>query len=267
MKKRSWYVSPIVQYGSVLSRLAIGHDTDVQMTTPKITTLLATPPLPCCVPEGIFDDFGWCASDTLEWSRPRARPFDLDTPLDGTDPARMVFVFHREALAAPERGVDVLPRELAKLHAFGMGLDDDDWALAPYAIDDATDELWARRMRPRDVLWLAADNMNALFWGLHDWSHFHNHGRFDVGERAWTELQCDQAALFWMWINREAIGLDEPAWLRMHAVVIQGALARFETEGKRFNPEYLSRCTPDALRDLQGCSMPIGPERGSSGRS
>ncbi|WP_394839644.1 hypothetical protein LVJ94_22420 [Pendulispora rubella] len=227
------------------------------MTTPNITVVLDTPPLPRCVPQRIFDDFGWCASDTLEWTRPRARPFDLSTPLDGTDPARMVFVFHRAFLGRLDGREDFLPRELAKLHAFGMGLSDDagneDWALAPYAIDDATDELWARRIRPRDVLWLAADNMNALFWGLHDWSHFHNHGRFDVGERAWTELQCDQAALFWMWINRRAIGLDEPAWLRMHADVIQGALARFKAEGAHVegaDREYLARCTPDALLGL-----------------
>ncbi|WP_394850351.1 hypothetical protein LZC95_23200 [Pendulispora brunnea] len=219
------------------------------MTPLRITEYLATPPLPRLVPEGVFDDFGWCASDTLEWSRPSARPFDLATPLDGSDPARMVFVFHRA-----DHGPEFLPREMAKLHAFGMGLGDDDWALAPYAIDDATDGLWERRMRPREVLWLAADNMNALFWGLHDWSHFHNHGPFE--ERAWTELQCDQAALFWMWVNRGAIGLDEPAWLRMHADVLQGALARFEAEGKRFNPEYLPRCTADALRDLAPSRQP-----------
>jgi len=133
----------------------------------------------------------------------------------------MVFVFRQS--------VDFLPRELAKVHAFGMGLRDE-WALAPYAIDDATDELFARDIRPRDLLWLAADNLNALFWGLHDWSHFHNHGPFE--ERAWTELQCDVAALFWMWINRSAIGLDEPAWLRLHRDVTGAALARFEAEGK-----------------------------------
>lgn len=124
-----------------------------------------------------------------------------------------------------EDGVDFLPRELARLHAFGLGLTDE-WALAPYAIDDATDELFARRCRPREAMWLAADNLNALFWGLHDWSHFHNHGPFE--QRAWTELQCDVAALHWLWRNRALVGLDEPAWARIHREVIAGTLARFE---------------------------------------
>jgi hypothetical protein len=167
-------------------------------------------------PKGVFDAFAWCESDTLAWGRPADRPFDMATPIDGSDPARMVFVFH-----AP---VEFLPRELAKLHAFGLGLEEE-WALAPYAIDDATDELYARRTRPRDVLWLAADNLNALFWGLHDWSHFHNHGPFE--ERAWTELQCDVAALHWMWINRETIGIDEATWRRAHTEVTALTRSRF----------------------------------------
>ena len=100
-----------------------------------------------------------------------------DTPIDGSDPARMVFVFRADAPAA----VGALPRELASLHAFGLGLQDE-MALAPYAIDDATDLLFEARARPRDALWLAADNLNALFWGLHDWAHSHNHGPFE--ERA-----------------------------------------------------------------------------------
>jgi len=203
----------------------------------RTALVLATPPVPLCVPSGVFDQFGWCASHALEWARPADRPFDLATPLDGSDPARMVFVFRRD--------VDFLPRELAKLHAFGMGLEDE-WALAPYAIDDATDELCARNARPGGLLWLAADNLNALFWGLHDWSHFHNHGPFE--ERAWTELQCDVAALFWTWINRDAIGLDEHAWLRMHAQVERCALARFEAEGKFVDRTLRDVISPDAVR-------------------
>ena len=104
----------------------------------------------------------------------------------------MVFVLHGRS--------DFLPRELARLHAFGLGLADEE-ALAPWGIDDATDGLYAHRVRPRDALWLAADNLNALFWGLHDWAHFHNHGPFE--QRAWTELQCDASALAWLWKNRE----------------------------------------------------------------
>lgn len=138
------------------------------------------------MPDGVFDAFGWCASDTLLWGRPADR-WDPDTAVDGSDPARMVFVMHTP--------VDFLPHELARLHAFGMDLGEAR-ALAPYAIDDATDGLFERRLRPRDVLWLAADNLNALFWGLHDWAHFHNHGPFE--QRAWTERQCDTQALAWL---------------------------------------------------------------------
>ena len=71
----------------------------------------------------------WCASDTLEWRCPEAR-WDPATPLDGSDPARMVFVVY------PGAG-DFLPRELACLHAFGLGLGEEE-ALAPWGIDAAT---------------------------------------------------------------------------------------------------------------------------------
>jgi hypothetical protein len=69
----------------------------------------------------------------------------------------------------------------------------------------------------REVFWLAADNLNALFWGLHDWAHFHNHGEFE--ERAATELQCDAAALCWLWLNRAAVPLPDAAWDRLRAQV------------------------------------------------
>src|SRR5262249_49606802 len=150
-------------------------------------------------PDGVFDAYGWCASDVLEWRRP-AEPLDLETPVAREDGAtslgRMAFVFRRACR--------FLPQELARLHASGLGLQDER-ALAPYAVDDATDELYARRERPGDLFWLAADGLNALFWGLHDWAHFHNHGAFE--QRAWTELQCDAAALSWLWRNRRAIGI------------------------------------------------------------
>jgi len=181
-------------------------------------TILATPPVPLVVPPDVFDAFAWCASDELEWRCPQGR-WDDTTPLDGSDPARMVFVL-REPL-------EFLPRELARLHAFGLGLSDE-WALAPYAIDDATDELYARRVRPRDALWLAADNLNALYWGLHDWAHFHNHGPFE--QRAYNELQCDAAALAWLWVNRDAIGISEARWEELRDQV--GALCRARFEGE-----------------------------------
>jgi hypothetical protein len=132
----------------------------------------------------------------------------------------MVFVLHGRS--------DFLPRELARLHAFGLGLRDEE-ALAPWGIDDATDELFAHRARPRDTLWLAADNLNALFWGLHDWAHFHNHGSFE--QRAWTELQCDASALAWLWRNRGAIGLAQSAWENVQRDAVKLSRERFASEG------------------------------------
>lgn len=188
---------------------------------------LLTPPVPLRVPGHVFDAFCWCASDVLEWRRPPK--FDPTPALDPGNPARMVFVMH-----AP---CTFLPRELAKLHAFGLGLGDEDWALAPYAIDDATDELWARRVRPRDLLWLAADNLNALVWGLHDWAHFHNHGPFV--ERAWTELQCDAAASTWLYANRDVVGIDLATCDRVHAELVRLSAARFAAEDKPFDASWL----------------------------
>lgn len=185
-----------------------------------VVTRLRTPAIPRVAPDGVFDAFGWCESDWLEWRRPGARAFDVSTPIDGADPARMVFVFHAECT--------FLPKELARLHAFGLGLAGE-WALAPYAIDDATDHLFERRVVPRSLMWLAADNLNALYWGLHDWAHFHNHGPFEA--RAWTELQCDVAAVRWLAGNRESIALDEGTLSRVRAEVTRLAEGRFVAEG------------------------------------
>jgi len=187
---------------------------------------LATPPAPCVVPPEVmppvFDAFAWCASDWLDWRAPPSGRIDDATPLDGTDPHRMVFVFHEGA----PRGF--LPRELARLHAPNLGLEHEE-ALAPWGIDAATDELFAHRVTPRDVMWLAADNLNALFWGLHDWAHFHNHGPFE--QRAWTELQCDASALAWLWINRAEVGLSATVWERLHGQAADVSRRRFEDEG------------------------------------
>ena len=207
------------------------------------TRILRTPAVECVVPPSVFDAFGWCESDVLEW---RCATELLDRgPIDGSDPARMVFVFH------DARDCDWLPRELAKVHAFGLGLDQE-WALAPYAIDDATDELFARRARPRDWLWLAADNLNALFWGLHDWAHFHNHGPFV--ERAQTELQCDASALAWLWINRAEIGIDEDRWTALCAEVTELSRTRFAAERLAFDADALSNFTR-LLTDRSWCTL------------
>jgi hypothetical protein len=183
-----------------------------------VKAILATPPVQRVVPEAVFDAFGWCPSDTLEWGRPEG--FDVDAAIGGDNPPGMAFI-----LRAP---CDYLPRELGRLHVPGLGLVDE-WALAPYAIDDATDELHARRVRPGGLLWLAARDLAGLFWGLHDWAHFHNHGPFE--ERAWTELQCDLSALVWLRLNAEVAGIDGAAWERARTAVEGVARKRFADEG------------------------------------
>jgi hypothetical protein len=148
----------------------------------------------------------------------------------------MVFVLRRPC--------DFLPSELARLHAFGLALDDEE-ALAPWAIDVATDELFAHRARPSEHLWLAADNLNALFWGLHDWAHFHHHGPFE--ERAWNELQCDAAALAWLSVNLGEVPLARPAWEALRAEVESVSRVRFEAEGKPFPAD---RMTSEAIERM-----------------
>jgi hypothetical protein len=102
-----------------------------------MTQRLRTPPVACIVPEGVFDAFGWCESDVLEWRTPD--PMDRATAVTATNPAQMAFVMKSPC--------DFLPRELARLHVPGLGLDEQ-WALAPYAIDDAVDELYLRGALP-----------------------------------------------------------------------------------------------------------------------
>jgi len=195
-----------------------------------VRTILETPPVPLLVPHGVFDAFGWCPSRTLEWRAPDA--WSREARLTADNPPRMVFVMKTD--------VPFLPRELARLHAVGLGLDRE-WALAPYGIDDATDELYARRLRPDDALWLAADSLAGLFWGLHDWAHFHNHGPFT--RRAWTEHQCDATALAWLWGNRRAIGLDRPAWDSLSAAAERIGAERFREEGLGVPPLPLDVAT------------------------
>jgi len=174
------------------------------------------------------------------WGRPTSAAgvaaFDTTTPMDGGNPARMVFVMHAECT--------FLPRELASLHALGMGLKDE-WALAPYGIDDATDAFYERHLTPKDYLWLSADNLNALVWGLHDWAHFHNHGAFE--ERAMTELQCDVSALVWLTLNKEAIGIDDADIERVILEMKEISKGRFEGEGKPFTAPYFDRAEIDRL--------------------
>jgi hypothetical protein len=206
-----------------------------------LCTRLATPPVPLLapfVPESVFDGFGHALLTDLEWRRPDARPFDKTARIDGANPERMVFVMYAECT--------FLPRELAALHALGFGLKDE-WALAPYGIDDATDGFYERKEAPRDHLWLAADNVNALVWGLHDWAHFHNHGPFE--ERALTELQCDVSALVWLHVNRAVIGLDDRDVARVIEEMRVISKGRFLGEGKAFTAPFF---TPEAIAKLAG---------------
>jgi hypothetical protein len=175
--------------------------------------------------ESVFDAWAWCASDVLEWRRPAtSRPLDKTTVIDSENPGDLVFVFKDGADST------FLPRELARFHARGYGLEEE-WALAPYAIDDATDLLYERRVRPGDVFWLAAPSLRALVWGLHDWAHFHNHGPFD--EPALTELACDLVALEWLRINRELVGVDDADIQRVAHELAALSRFRFAAEGRR----------------------------------
>ncbi len=171
------------------------------------------------VPDGVFDAFAWSASSTLEWQRPIA--WDATTQLSPDLPERLLFVFRED--------VDWLPRELAHYHAPKFGFTTE-MILAPYAIDDATDLLYERRTSAASLMYLATDNLNALFWALHDWSHFHHHGPFE--ERAWTEFQCDLSALLWMHDNRERISLSTSQWSRLLEEVGVITRKRFQEEGK-----------------------------------
>lgn len=195
------------------------------------TALLHTPMVARIVPEGVFDAFGWCASETLAWSHPgRAGEPALTPARVGMDnPSGFVFVMHAECT--------FLPRELARLHAPWVE-PEGAWALAPWAIDDATDGLYERRVPPASVLSLAAERLDQLVWGLHDWAHFHAHGPFE--ERAYTELQCDATALAWLHVNRATLGVDDAAWEAARRDLLALSAQRFAEEGKPFDPAWLA---------------------------
>jgi hypothetical protein len=214
---------------------------------PPRTTLLQTPPLPLLVDPRVFDAFAWQPSTVLEWRTPG--PALEINALDPELPLRMAFVLR--ALW------DALPTELARLHT-GRGYDlTDELALAPYGIDDATDQLFAHRRAAHDVFWLAADNLNALFWALHDWSHFHNHGEFE--ERTATELQCDAAALAWLWINRARIPLPDDAWESLRAQVHANHLARMAREPPTVAADPAILAEPARLIALADSLRPAPP--------
>jgi kynureninase len=204
---------------------------------------LKTPQLPLVVSAETFDGFAWSPCHTLEWHAPD-RAVVLNG-FDGTLPLRWAFVFR-------ERW-EQLPAELAWLHtgrdhAREIDLSEDAWALAPYAIDDATDLLWEHKRSPGETFWLAADNVNALFWALHDWAHYHNHG--DFTDRPSTELQCDVSALVWLWINRKSIELPDSHWnhIREGAIEEQQRLMAVTTTSRCTTPTLLQY--PEKLWEL-----------------
>lgn len=201
--------------GAPIDRGAARADDDV------VVRMLEVPALPCVVPNGVFDAWAWCESDVLEWRSP-AREIATGSRIEGQNPPGLVFVMREDS--------PLVPRELARLHAFGYGLEEE-VALAPYAIDDATDRLYEARVRPRDLFWLAASTLDALVWGLHDWVHFHNHGPFD--EPAMTELQCDLVALAWLRGNAEQIGVGGDAIERVARDLATLSHRRFVEEGRR----------------------------------
>ena len=175
------------------------------------------------VPEtaAAFDAWGWCASDEVDWRLPDAVT-RIDTNaeharVDGDNPPELLFVMRDGA------SID-LPRALARLHLSGYGFDEET-ALAPWAIDDATDGFFAAGVRPADTLWLAAPTLRALVWGLHDWVHFHNHGPFDDPAR--TELQCDLVALAWLRLNKAEIGIDDALLAQVTADLVALSQRRF----------------------------------------
>jgi hypothetical protein len=198
--------------------------------------ILETPPLPCVVdPEGrlgVFDAWSWCPSDVLEVRRASASASWGEPQIGGDNPPGLVFVMQKDIRPEIRPLCALLPRELARLHAFGYGLSDE-LALAPYAIDDATDLLHAyaygHQLRPREVFWLAASSLDALVWGLHDWVHFHNHGPFD--QPALTELQCDLVALAWLRTNSAALGIGTSQLDRVAADLAALSARRFADEG------------------------------------
>jgi hypothetical protein len=209
-----------------------------------IVSSLAVPSVQCPLAslERAFDAWAWCESDVLEWRRPathgRGEQLDKSMAVDAQNPADLVFVFRDGADST------FLPRELARFHAKGYGLEEE-WALAPYAIDDATDLLYERHVRPRDLFWLAAPSLRALVWGLHDWAHFHNHGPFD--EPALTELACDLVALAWLRGNREQVGLDDGELRRVSLELAALSRSRFASEGRAAPVSDLDALFADAL--------------------
>jgi hypothetical protein len=191
---------------------------------------LATPPVPLLVPESTFDAFAWSKSDWLDCDLVHSGLGSAGAAVTHDNPPGLLFLS-----LGPQTAF--LPQELAALHAPGLGLGDQ-MALAPYAIDDATDGLYEQRLRPRDAFSMLAQDRASLFWGLHDWAHFHNHGPFE--DRAHTELQCDLSALAWLAHNQVALALSDQDLEAFAREATSLSQERFASQGLAFAPELLS---------------------------
>ncbi|MFO0663012.1 MAG: hypothetical protein U0174_03625 [Polyangiaceae bacterium] len=200
--------------------------------------ILLVEPIACVVPSHVFDAFNWCTSDELQLRLP-PEGLDAARPLTSDNPPGMAFVFTSKC--------DFLPSELASLHVPKLS-HPKERILAPYAIDDATDDLYGLRVPPGDVMCLATDSFAGVFWGLHDWAHFHNHGPFE--ERAYTELQCDLAAITWLARNRETLSLGDATLDRLLSEWEPVARGRFEDEGRPVPP--ISDLWREALARIAG---------------
>jgi hypothetical protein len=172
------------------------------------------PPIACAVSPDVFDAYAWSTSSTVHIRQPYAL---ARAPLFSDDnPSEMGFVLS-------ERG-HFLPHEDATLH-FPDLCEPGETLLAPYAIDDATDELYAHDVAADTCMELVSRSVRGVFWGLHDWAHFHNHGPFEnIPE---TELQCDLAALAWMKLNRDLWHATDAELETLARAVFVHARARF----------------------------------------
>lgn len=200
--------------------------------------ILHVPPIPCIVHASVFDAFAWHPSTDLEWhSASGLGPLTLPT---SDNPPALAFVIRGDDAAYP-----FLPWELAELHVPRAGLPSGARMLAPWAIDDATDLLYETRTPPCQALYLATGSLAALYWGLHDWAHFHSHGPFE--ERAATELQCDVTALVWLYVNAKRIGLLDATWELTREAAVALTRERAASEGVSLDETKLST---ESLRAL-----------------
>jgi hypothetical protein len=187
-------------------------------------------PVRCVTPGDVWDDYGWCPP-TFVTVRTLDSLGNAFAPPSMKNPEDLWFVVKNRRLLQTST-LAPLPIELGEVHTRTL-TQRDEWVLAPYGIDDATDFLWEARIAADDVFELATKSVAGLFWGLHDWCHFHNHGPFI--ERAWTELQCDLSAL--AWILHQSIGLTKTQKDSLIEGTRERCQTRFHEEGKPWPTE------------------------------